>query len=299
MRPALLPLLGALLAASCASGRLPKDMNAGHRKFLSEVRYIITNQERRIFLNTPDPARDEFIDAFWKKRDPAPATEENEFKDDYYRKIDQANRLFADGGGSGWLEDRGRIHILLGPPWERYTYPRGVTFYGKPTEIWYYGFFPVVFIDNEWNGTYELEPESAREIALLNKAQMDLKPAVATEKGVFDFRAAVARAADGGILITVRIPYRNVWFTDEGGRLATTLELSLEVTDASGRTAWELREDRAIEITEEKLRSAIGTDFVLEIPARPAGGPGRYALRAEIKNRADGVRVQKNLDFEL
>ncbi len=45
--------------------------------------------------------------------------------------------------------------------------------------------------------------------------------------------------------------------------------------------------------------SVIGTDFVLEIPALPAGGRGRYALRAEIANRADGVRVRKDLDFEL
>jgi GWxTD domain-containing protein len=299
MRPALLPLLGAFLAASCASGRLPKDMDAGHRKFLSEVRYIITKQERRIFLNTPSTGRDGFINEFWKKRDPQPATDENEFKDEYYRRIEQANRLFSDGGPNGWLEDRGRIHILLGPPWERYTYPRGITIYGKPTEIWYYGFFPVVFIDSEWNGTYELEPDSAQQIALLNKAQMDLKPAVAAEKGVFDFRVAVARAAEGGILITFRIPYRNVWFTDEGGRLGTTLELSLAVTDASGGTAWELRKEHAIAITEDELRSVIKTDLVLEIPARPAGGAGRYALRAEIKNRADGVRVQKNLDFEL
>jgi len=287
------------VAASCASGGLPKDLDAGHRKFLSEARYIITKQERRIFLNTPSSGRDRLIEEFWKKRDPQPATDENEFKDEYYRRIEQANRLFADGGGNGWLEDRGRIHILLGPPWERHTYPRGVTFYGKPTEIWYYGFFPVVFIDDDWNGTYDLEPESAREIALLNRAQMDLKPAVAEEKGVFDFRIAVARAADGGVLITFRIPYRNIWFTEEGGRLGTTLELSLAVTDASGGTAWELRKEHAIAITEDELRSIIKTDLVLEIPARPAGGGGRYALRAEIKNRADGVRVQKNMDFEL
>ncbi len=299
MKAAILPLLGAALAVSCATGGLPKDMSDGHRKFLSEVRYIITPQERKIFLNTPDPGRDEFIDAFWKKRDPVPATEVNEFKDEYYGRIALANRLFSDGGPNGWLEDRGRIHILLGPPWERHTYPRGVTFYGKPTEIWYYGFFPIVFIDNEWNGSYELEPESARQLALINKAQMDLKPAVSTEKGVFDFHASVARAEGGGVLITVRIPYRNIWFTAAEGRLATTLELSLEARDETGKSVWELREDRAVDITEEKLRAAIGTDLVLEIPARPAGGPGRYALRVEIGNRADGVRVQKNLDFEL
>ena len=299
MRAALLPLAGAVLAVSCATGGLPKDMSDPHRKFLSEVRFIITKQERRIFLNTPDPGRDGFIEAFWQKRDPVPATEVNEFKDEYYGRIEQANRLFADGGPNGWLEDRGRIHILLGPPWERHTYPRGVTFYGKPTEIWYYGSFPVVFIDSDWNGTYELDPDSPRTIALINQAQMDLKPPVPAQKGVFDFHASVAGTADGGIVITVRIPYRNIWFVEEGERLGTTLELSLEVADASGKTAWQLREDRPVGITEEKLRSVIGTDLVLEIPARPAGGPGRYALRVEIGNRADGVRVRKELDFEL
>lgn len=299
MRAALLPLFGAALAVSCATGRLPKDMSGPHRQFLSEVRFIITNQERRVFLNTPDPGRDLFIDAFWRKRDPVPVTDVNEFKDEYYARIDQANRLFADGGPNGWLEDRGRIHILLGPPWERHTYPRGVTFYGKPTEVWYYGSFPIVFIDSDWNGTYELDPDSPRLLALINQAQMDLKPPVPTEKGVFDFHAAVARAADGGVIISVRIPYRTIWFIEEGEGLGTTLELLLEIADASGKTAWQFREDRPVGITEEKLRSVIGTDLVLEFPARPAGGPGRYALTAEIGNRADGARVRKELDFEL
>ena len=299
MRAALLPLIGAALAVSCARGGLPKDMSGPHRQFLSEVRFLITAQERRIFLNTPDPGRDAFILDFWKKRDPQPLTEVNEFKDEYYARIQRANRLFSDGGPNGWLEDRGRIYVLLGPPWERHTYPRGVTFYGKPTEIWYYGYFPVVFIDSDWNGTYELDPESPRTIALINRAQMDEKPAVPDEKGVFDFRAEVSPAAAGGALIAIRIPYRDIWFLEEGSGLATTLEISLEIKDASGARAWELREDRKIETTEEKLRSVIETDLLLEIPASPAGGPGRYALKAEIVNRADGVRVMKNLDFKL
>ena len=304
MRTALLPVVGALLAAACATGGLPKDMSGGHRQFLSEVRFIITKQERRVFLNTPDPGRNAFIEEFWKKRDPVLTTDANEFKEEYYRRIAQANRLFADGGPNGWLEDRGRIHILLGPPWERHTYPRGVTFYGVPTEIWYYGYFPIVFIDTDWNGTYELEPGSAREIAIINKAQMDSKPPVPPEKGVFDFHAAVTRAGedaaeDGGIVITVRIPYRNIWFLEEGKGLETTLELDLEITDASGKAVWQLREDRPVAVAEEKLRTVIGADLVLDIPARPAGGPGRYALRVEIGNRTDGVRVRKEVHFEL
>ncbi|MCK7489497.1 MAG: hypothetical protein MZU79_04100 [Anaerotruncus sp.] len=41
------------------------------------------------------------------------------------------------------------------------TYPRGVTFYGVPTEIWYYGFFPILFVDERWVDDYRLDPSES------------------------------------------------------------------------------------------------------------------------------------------
>ncbi len=160
---------GVLLLISCAMYRLEKNLDPVSKEFLSTVRYTITKEERKEFVSLPPSERNQFMNDFWDKRDPDPGTEENEFKEEYFRRIDEANELFKEGS-QGWLQDRGRIYIMFGAPWERETYPRGVSFYGKPTEIWYYGYFPIVFIDEAWNGDYRLDPQSSWQLAEINKA---------------------------------------------------------------------------------------------------------------------------------
>ena len=61
-----------------------------------------------------DEERDKFIEAFWQRRDPTPDTEENEFKEEHYRRIAYANEHFA-AGIPGWKTDRGRMYIVFGP----------------------------------------------------------------------------------------------------------------------------------------------------------------------------------------
>ncbi len=83
-----------------------------------EVVYIITEQERDVFLSLESvDERARFIEAFWRKRDPNPATPENEFKIEHYRRIDYANTyLGRDTFREGWQTDRGRFYIILGEP---------------------------------------------------------------------------------------------------------------------------------------------------------------------------------------
>jgi len=110
-----------------------------YKKWLDEEAvYIITPHEREVFrqLQT-DRERDIFVEAFWKHRDPLPETPRNEFEEEHYRRLNFAN---ANYGRStplpGWKTDRGRIHVLLGPPKniEQYTNVNGV----YPVEIWFY-----------------------------------------------------------------------------------------------------------------------------------------------------------------
>jgi len=61
------------------------------------------------------------VEEFWKKRDPTPETETNEFKNEYFVRIGEANRFFTEAAEPGWLQDRGRVDILLGPPTNRIT----------------------------------------------------------------------------------------------------------------------------------------------------------------------------------
>jgi len=69
------------------------ELSKTYRKWLDEdVRWIITDQERSAFMQlSNDEERDQFIEAFWQRRDPTPDTEENEFKEEHYRRIAYAN----------------------------------------------------------------------------------------------------------------------------------------------------------------------------------------------------------------
>jgi GWxTD domain-containing protein len=110
------------------------ELGKSYRKWLDEdVIYIITDEERAAFKQlSNDEERDNFIEAFWQRRDPTPDTEENEYKEEHYQRIAYANEHFA-AGVPGWRTDRGRIYIMYGKPDEIESHPSGGT-YERPME---------------------------------------------------------------------------------------------------------------------------------------------------------------------
>src|SRR5687768_264844 len=53
-----------------------------------EVAYIITGEEEDSFKRlSTDAEREVFIEQFWLRRDQTPDTADNEYRDDYYRRI--------------------------------------------------------------------------------------------------------------------------------------------------------------------------------------------------------------------
>jgi len=64
---------------------LKVELGKSYKKWLDEdVRWIITDEERSAFMQlSNDEERDQFIEAFWQRRDPTPDTEENEYKEDH------------------------------------------------------------------------------------------------------------------------------------------------------------------------------------------------------------------------
>jgi len=113
---------------------LKQELSKPYKKWLDEdVVYIITDEERAAFKQlSNDEERDNFIEAFWQRRDPTPDTEENEFKEEHYQRIAYANEHFA-AGVPGWKTDRGRIYIVFGKPDEIESHPSGGT-YERPME---------------------------------------------------------------------------------------------------------------------------------------------------------------------
>ena len=112
--------------------KLEKELATPYKKWLEEeVPYIITDEERSAFLQLQtNEEREQFIEAFWQRRDPTPDTVENEFKEEHYRRIAYANERFSSGI-PGWRTDRGRIYIMWGPPDEIESHSSGST-YNRP-----------------------------------------------------------------------------------------------------------------------------------------------------------------------
>ena len=90
-----------------SAGEQPRDK---YRKWLEEeVAYLITQKEKEVFLKLiSDREKDLFIDAFWKQRDPTPGTDQNEFKDEHYQRIQYANQWYGRGTTTpGWKNGSG------------------------------------------------------------------------------------------------------------------------------------------------------------------------------------------------
>ncbi|MEP6568535.1 MAG: GWxTD domain-containing protein [Acidobacteriota bacterium] len=151
-----------------------------------DVTYVITDEERRAFKKlATDDERERFIEEFWRRRDPDPDTDENEYKEEYYERIAYANEHFASGI-PGWKSDRGRIWIMYGKPDELETHPSGGN-YDRPSyegggstttypfEIWFYRYLAGVgsgveieFVDPTGSGEYRIARSPNEKDALLN-----------------------------------------------------------------------------------------------------------------------------------
>ncbi len=162
------------------------ELKKAYRDWLDkDVTYVITDEEKKAFKKlATDDERERFIEDFWRRRDPDPDTDENEFKEEYYERIAYANENFASGI-PGWKTDRGRIWIMYGKPDGRETHPMGGS-YDRPSyegggntstypfETWFYRYIPGVgsgieieFVDPTGSGEYRIARNPNEKDALL------------------------------------------------------------------------------------------------------------------------------------
>lgn len=82
---------------------------------IEKLVYIAKGDElKRLKKTRGEEQRKEFL-KFWEKRDPTPNTPDNEYYDEYYRRIEYADRTFG-GSDRGWRTDMGMVYIKLGSP---------------------------------------------------------------------------------------------------------------------------------------------------------------------------------------
>src|ERR1700687_5978068 len=166
---------------------LKQELSKPYKKWLDEdVVWIITDEERAAFRQpSNDEERDNFIEAFWQRRDPTPDTEENEYKEEHYQRIAYANEHFP-AGVPGWKTDRGRMYIVFGKPDEIDSHPSGGSYERPmeegggetstfPFEDWRYRYIEgigqeviIEFVDTCMCGEYHMTMDRSEKDALLN-----------------------------------------------------------------------------------------------------------------------------------
>ena len=299
---------------SCHYYNLERKLDPEDSDWYNRVRYIITKQESKIFLELPDSEREQFKQDFWDRRDPDPSTKTNEFKNEYYDRMERADEIFRSEGIPGYRTDRGRIYILFGPPMNKLTDYVGSN--GVCREVWYYGAFPVVFVDYACTGkftlvTYNLSP--IRELNLeymqiLSKAQDAAQQTIKKEVRYFDFQWSVDKSVvqndrvEAEIHIT--IPYVKIWLKQNDNILETSLLVKLQLFDNDQQLVWEHQDSFPIQIDIDTVEDFEDENIEINIPMVITENleklkEGTNKLFVTLKNTTGGAEQKKIMDFNI
>jgi GWxTD domain-containing protein len=105
------------------------------------VSLLLTSEEKEIFEKLKSPEEKmQFIKIFWSRRDPLLRTRVNEFKKEFYKRVDHANENYGERDVAGWNTARGQAYVLFGPPSrvDHQTIPES----SRPALLWVYDNLP-------------------------------------------------------------------------------------------------------------------------------------------------------------
>ncbi|MCX7798132.1 MAG: GWxTD domain-containing protein [Melioribacter sp.] len=133
-------------------------------KAIEQMIYIASPNEIDFIKEgkTYDEKLNRFL-AFWDKHKPNPKMDENPIMNEYYRRVEYANKNFKGWGREGWRSDMGMIYITFGPP--SYVERHPLEPNSRPYEIWdYYEINRTfIFVDQTGFGDYRLiNPDYSR-----------------------------------------------------------------------------------------------------------------------------------------
>lgn len=233
------------------------------KDFIEKAQLIMSKEEKEIFNHLPDAeTRKEFINDFWEKRDPDPSTEKNEFREEFYRRIEFADRHFMEGI-PGWKTDRGRVYILLGPPDKVEEFP----FLDRPGArsyiIWVYYDLKVAveFIDREGDRRYSMIPVRAglsEFMEAIDRAKFGgvLKKEEGFERKYLDFDADVK-----GGEICIFIPTNSLILKEEDEFLKGDYQFNFYIYDKNGRKIEQFNDVRELKIRKEEILKLKKVEF--------------------------------------
>ena len=123
---------------------------------IDQLRYIAKDGELSHMkeAKTLEEKQKRFLE-FWKSKDPNRNTPRNEKMEEYYARVEYANKHFTHYI-DGWRTDMGMVYIMFGSPNNVDRHPFEID--SKPYEVWsYYDLnYQFVFVDQSGFGDYKL-----------------------------------------------------------------------------------------------------------------------------------------------
>ena len=211
-------LIGLVFSCARINPQL-KNLSYDDKLTYYSVEKIAAKEELVQYLNCSPQERKEWLRRFWKKLDPTPTTEKNEFKEEHDRRVEYAFANFRTTFGNRPWDQRGEIYIIYGKPDERslnieasskdyrtenwseekqrekrekfIARKTGVIpldteeeFYKTCGEVWIYDKYNLVFQfeDEHFVGHYSLVPYTKFDGNAETPQELDVKKAISVEK---------------------------------------------------------------------------------------------------------------------
>src|SRR5258705_408466 len=231
-----------------------------------DVTYVITDEERKAFKKlATDDERERFIEEFWRRRDPDPDTDENEFKEEYYERIAYANEHFASGI-PGWKSDRGSGVSSIGN--NNYTREQ----------------------DSPFSRLQLLADLSRPPQVKFNDLASAVNTGVIEENPLnFEVRVDFFRQSDERVItaITIQVENKDLVFQDSGGLQQARINIFGRITSVAGRRAGVFEDPVITTATTQELNDAKGRKSAYQKAV--ALPPGTYKVDVIVRDVASGA----------
>ena len=105
------------------------------------VQWIAAEEEKELYAALDTVAeRLQFIRLFWESRDPTQRDQDNEFLEEFERRVAYANEEFSEGDDPGWDTAFGQVVLIVGQPDRtmRTSEGMGSGFSERPLVVWSY-----------------------------------------------------------------------------------------------------------------------------------------------------------------
>jgi GWxTD domain-containing protein len=299
-----------------------------------EIKLLITPEEEAALKKlTSNEEKDKFIELFWAKRDPSPGTKENEFKDEWYKRLEYVNKAYSTGSVSkGWHTDMGKVYMFFGPPRRIQSSGGGVRAQSAggsqieaPAETWSYQPMPDLSLTDAFQVTfknyqygYELDQQTPQKIQhaleIFPKVVIfnpDLKE-LPLYKFVLDENSAEGKMIKDFITTgqeakQIALEWAPIFTRAMGGRTYVSLLVQIDPQNIDGKKLKEMTffgklkgegEEttdflKTVKVEKEKADKLL---MVFGFPAKP--GKSVLYLGAEDKNKENKTLIKSDLDVQ-